>query len=196
MPTLTRETIDLGAGVRLLPFGRTACSVCDADVRLVQEHPGRRRTRLIAGVHGPRQDRCSGSRLAGKPWVLGSHLPTWVDMSDRDKGQALMFAHKCWWEQSYQYARENYPPRYEHPLLAQMGAMEPVNSWSARHASGVVAMLGERLDSVPNFWAQYSSGNPFARLPSRVPEPSIEMARRILGEAEVQRLMELAGGKF
>jgi hypothetical protein len=44
-------------------------------------------------------------------------LPSWDEMSDLDKGAALMHAHKRDWE-GVSYAVENYPAAYlDHPAL-------------------------------------------------------------------------------
>jgi hypothetical protein len=48
---------------------------------------------------------------------MNNELPTWTDMSDLDKGAALMHAWKRSWE-GPSYATEHYPTRYfEDPAL-------------------------------------------------------------------------------
>jgi hypothetical protein len=188
MNTISDTTIELPGGRRLLGTGRGICATCGQEVRLVDESR-RVTTQRVVGVHGPRGSRCEGSRLPGLPWLEACNLPGWAEMSDHDRGQALAFAHKVWWEQSYAYARQNYPPRYTGDGLADLGAIEPGGYYSARHASAVVRSLGEPVPSVPNFWAQH--GAAFGRYPARAPEPLVDMARRVLGEAEVERLTNL-----
>ena len=47
-------------------------------------------------------------------------LPTWAQMSDLDKGTALLHLNKCASEGS-NYAAENYPARYfDHPALTAL----------------------------------------------------------------------------
>ena len=54
-----------------------------------------------------------------------SELPTWAQMSDLDKGAALLHLHKREWEGA-DYAEENYPARYfEHPALTSLNAIVP-----------------------------------------------------------------------
>lgn len=195
MARIPNETISLG-DIRILGSSRGACAVCDREVRLVEEHPGRNRTCLLIGVHGPRTARCSGSRAPGKAWHDGCHLPAWSELSDHDKGQALAFAWKIHWERSYAYARDNYPPRFTHPTLAALAAHDGDPGcvggryYVARYATSVLGSLGERLPAIPNPWA--STGIPLRPEPSTVPEPTYFLAARILGDDECQRLMEAA----
>lgn len=75
----------------------------------------------VIHVHGPRKNRCPGSRQPILSWMEATQLPTWDDMSELDKGCALMFVWKVHWEKSYPYARSNYPCRYkEHPELVAL----------------------------------------------------------------------------
>lgn len=61
-----------------------------------------------------------------------SELPTWEQMSDLDKGAALLHLHKREWEGAG-YAEENYPARYfEHPALTALSA-----NAACRHAVSV-----------------------------------------------------------
>ncbi len=47
-------------------------------------------------------------------------LPTWDDMTDLDKGAALMHLHKRDWEGG-EYAERHYPARfYDHPALVAL----------------------------------------------------------------------------
>lgn len=180
--------INFPDGRRILPGGLCACSVCDKVVTTAEGElirPGVRQ--MVARIHGPLASRCPGSRRSPQGFVRASRLPIWGDMSDHDKGQALGFVHKCWWEQSYQYARENYPPRY-----IGVGLADLIETYQCRHAMAVVHTLGEPLPSVENFWARNAVRLPFGpRVPSHVVEPATQMARRILGEAEHDRLIAL-----
>lgn len=59
-------------------------------------------------------------------------LPTWAEMSDLDKGAALLHLHKREWEGS-DYAIENYPAEYfEHPALTALSERD-----ACRHAVSV-----------------------------------------------------------
>lgn len=59
-------------------------------------------------------------------------LPKWADMSDLDKGAALLHLHKRDWE-GPEYAVENYPARYfEDPRLTALSPRE-----ACRHAVSV-----------------------------------------------------------
>jgi hypothetical protein len=59
-------------------------------------------------------------------------LPTWAEMTDLDKGAALLHLHKRDWE-GEDYAVENYPARYfDHPALT---ALSPLAA--CRHAVSV-----------------------------------------------------------
>ncbi len=61
-----------------------------------------------------------------------SSLPTWAEMSDRDKGAALLHLHKRDWE-GEEYAASEYPARYfDHPVLT---ALSPLAA--CRHAVSV-----------------------------------------------------------
>jgi hypothetical protein len=59
-------------------------------------------------------------------------LPTWAEMSDLDKGAALLHLHKRNWEGD-EYAVDNYPARYfDHPALTALSERE-----ACRHAVSV-----------------------------------------------------------
>jgi hypothetical protein len=61
-------------------------------------------------------------------------LPAWADLTDLDKGAALLHLHKREWEGD-EYAIENYPARYfDHPALT---ALTPAQA--CRHAVSVEA---------------------------------------------------------
>jgi hypothetical protein len=50
----------------------------------------------------------------------GTPLPNWAEMSDLDKGAALLFLHKIDWE-GIEYAMSDYPARYfDHPALVAL----------------------------------------------------------------------------
>jgi hypothetical protein len=59
-------------------------------------------------------------------------LPTWNEMTDLDKGAALLHLHKRDWEGA-DYAEENYPARYfDHPALVALSERD-----ACRHAVSV-----------------------------------------------------------
>jgi hypothetical protein len=59
-------------------------------------------------------------------------LPTWDEMTDLDKGAALLHLHKRDWE-GPEYAVENYPAEYfDHPALVALSERE-----ACRHAVSV-----------------------------------------------------------
>jgi hypothetical protein len=59
-------------------------------------------------------------------------LPAWADMTDLDKGAALLFLHKIDWE-GIEYAVSDYPARYfDHPALLALGERD-----ACRHAISV-----------------------------------------------------------
>jgi hypothetical protein len=59
-------------------------------------------------------------------------LPAWAEMTDLDKGAALLFLHKRDWE-GEDYAMDNYPARYfDHPALTALSRLN-----ASRHAVSV-----------------------------------------------------------
>lgn len=131
--------------VRKVALGWAPCSVCDKDVRL-RLSDGTRTRRAPVGVHGPRGDRCPGSRQPGKTFMEYTGLSGWDGMSELDRGAALMFVWKVEWERSYRYARENYPARYvEDPLLVSLDDED-----SCRHARIVTGGHREILAKLGN----------------------------------------------
>jgi hypothetical protein len=61
-----------------------------------------------------------------------SGLPTWAEMTDLDKGAALLHLHKRDWEGD-EYAQDNYPARYfDHPALTALSPLQ-----ACRHAVSV-----------------------------------------------------------
>lgn len=61
-------------------------------------------------------------------------LPGWDEMTDLDKGAALLHLHKRGWEGA-DYAVENYPARYfDHPVLVALPPEE-----SSAHAASLAA---------------------------------------------------------
>lgn len=118
--------------VRKVQFGFSPCTVCDQDI----EH---RRSGLRLGeippvkVHGPVGDRCPGGGKQGKTFMEYTGLPEWDDMSELDKGCALLFVWKVEWERSWRYAKENYPCVYrDAEVLAGLDVDD-----SCRHANTV-----------------------------------------------------------
>lgn len=126
---------------RQIPSGEGACTICDEVHPLTQNHKepsyinkyGIRQKAYLMRVHGPRGNRCPGSHTKPKPWIEAVGLPDWDDMTDLDRGAALMFLWKCYWERSYAYARDNYPATYiNDPRLLALDARD-----ACRHASAV-----------------------------------------------------------
>lgn len=67
-------------------------------------------------------------------------LPGWDDISDLDKGAALLHLHKRQWEGA-SYAIENYPARFfDHPALTDLADED-----ASRHA----ARMYRRADDLP-----------------------------------------------
>ena len=63
---------------------------------------------------------------------MADGLPTWAQMTDLDKGAALLHLHKRDWEGG-EYAEENYPARYfDHPALVALSPLQ-----ACRHAVSV-----------------------------------------------------------
>lgn len=61
-------------------------------------------------------------------------LPAWSEMSDLDKGAALLHLHKVDWE-GIEYAMSDYPAEYfDHPALTALSPRE-----ACRHAQSVEA---------------------------------------------------------
>jgi len=59
-------------------------------------------------------------------------LPTWAELTDLDKGAALLHLHKRDWE-GEEYAEENYPAEYfDHPALVALSPRD-----ACRHAVSV-----------------------------------------------------------
>lgn len=138
MSRIQSETFSPAPGVRLLGHRRAVCAECRREVHQVngpRVRPGVHL--LVTGVHGPRDERCAGSHQAPLPWIEACGLPAWADLSDHDKGQALDFAWMCHWERDYHYARENYPPTFRHPVLAELAA------WAGEPGGGGPPPLGQ-----------------------------------------------------
>lgn len=56
--------------------------------------------------------------------MADTNLPTWAQMTDLDKGAALLHLHKRDWE-GIEYAEEDYPARYfDHPALVALSEHE------------------------------------------------------------------------
>lgn len=110
---------------RHVPDWHGVCTGCDQIIPLVRG--GRIR------AHGPRGQRCPGGRLPGKNWFEARHLPDWEQMSDLDRGAALMHVWKIGWEQDDAYARDHYPVEYrDDPVLVGLD-----RKMACRHAQYV-----------------------------------------------------------
>lgn len=91
----------------------------------LREHPERIRAILQYLFDGGNEPlpavRATVHRLATEE---PADLPTWSDLSDLDKGAALLHLHKREWEGG-DYAEEHYPARFfDHPALCAMWPVE------------------------------------------------------------------------
>lgn len=119
--------------VRTVPRRHLACPECDEIVALAISKPG-----APLRVHGPRNARCPGGGGPGRSWLESTGLPSWSEMTDVDRGCALLFRWKVEWERSYIYARDNYPAVYrDSPVLRALDRFD-----SCRHATAVVRESG------------------------------------------------------
>ena len=143
-------TITTAQPYRRIESGHGACSICNEVFALTNRHGqpsfvnryGVRQKAYLLPIHGPRDNRCNGGHQKPKPWLEASGLPSWDEMTDVDKGSALMFAWKVHWERDRMYAKENYPARYvNHPLLVALDTNE-----ACRHATAVAGTWGEAQD--------------------------------------------------
>jgi len=120
--------------MRYIPEHKAVCPVCYGIYKftsgMTAYHPNCKPRPSVIHTHGPRGNRCSGSRKAIVPWIVASELPTWDIMTELDKGCALLFVWKVHWEKSFPYAKNNYPCQYkEHPDLRSLDKAP-----SCRHA--------------------------------------------------------------
>ena len=85
-----------------------------------------------------------GHGCGSKPPVL----PGWDEMTDLDKGAALMHLHKREWE-GEEYAESDYPCRYfDHPVLAALGPRD-----ASRHAASLAgAVAAEMVTHAGDDW--------------------------------------------
>jgi hypothetical protein len=158
---------------REVPLMHQACTVC-GDV--VENLVTRRHGIPPIKVHGPRGNRCPGSREVGKPWIEATGLPAWDELSDVDKGCVLMFLWKCHWERSYSYARDNYPATFRnHPMLVELD-----RDTRCRYASAVARLKFGSYDGGSAPWPQPRPGGP------------LDMSERGLDDTEWKRLYDLA----
>jgi hypothetical protein len=127
---------------REIPFLHGLCGTCDQVVRLSPgKGYGRVRHPAVMYVHGPRGARCAGSRQRPVPWLQASGLPAWDEMSEADRGAALMFTWKVQRE-GYMYARDNYSARY----LDDAGLLALDGYAACRHASAVAGTWREAIE--------------------------------------------------
>lgn len=130
------------AEYREIPFPKGACPVCDEVVNVSLPRSMAQRPALWA--HGPLGNRCPGSRQRPKPWLEASRLPTWEQMSELDRGAALLHVWKRHWEGA-SYAISDYPCRYlDNPILVGLDertASKHAAAVCGRHEA-VLARLG------------------------------------------------------
>jgi hypothetical protein len=91
-----------------IPDGTGKCRDCGRVLTLTWTGNGA----LI--VHGPRAARCPGSGRPPVPWLQASGLPAWTDLTDLDKGAAVLQARYPGWPQLQ-------PPYFDHPVLLSLG---------------------------------------------------------------------------
>lgn len=136
---------------RPIPLGSGACATCNEVHPLTDRHQqpavrnryGITHKRFLLPIHGPRHNRCPGGHTEPQPWLDATGLPSWDDMTDLDRGAALMFVWKAQRE-GYGYARDNYPAAYvDHPMLTGLDPSEACRH--ARQVAGTWAEAGERL---------------------------------------------------
>ncbi|OLT30075.1 hypothetical protein BJF79_39690 [Actinomadura sp. CNU-125] len=137
---------------RPVPLGEALCRGCEKPFQLIElrtapsftnRHGVRQKPRVIP-VHGPRNNRCTGSHGDPMPWLEATRLPGWDNLTDRDKGAALMHVWKCHWERDPFYARNHYPADYfDHPLLVDLD--HKVASLHAVVVAGTWKQAMERL---------------------------------------------------
>jgi len=130
--------------MRHIPEDKAVCSECYGIYGFTPgisiHHPRAKPRPSVIHTHGPHSNRCPGSRKAVVPWIVASELPTWDDMSDLDKGCALMFVWKVHWEKSFPYAKNNYPCQYkDHPDLK---SLDTVSSCRHRGVQGSLQKIG------------------------------------------------------
>lgn len=127
------------SGYRHIPRRHGACAVCDQVFQLTW--PRRAGGRACVWTHGPRSDRCPGSGQPPQRWLEAARLPGWDDLSDLDKGAALLHVWKRKWEGG-PYAQENYPARYfDHPDLLALDRF-----YACRHAVQAAGYHDEAWD--------------------------------------------------
>jgi hypothetical protein len=83
-------------------------------------------------------------------------LPAWTELSDRDKGEALMHAWKVG-QEGREYARENYSATFrDHPVLRQLtsdDACDYVDSLGIDLTDSAAVLIGADESSLP--WTEY-----------------------------------------
>lgn len=114
--------------MRDIPPDHAVCPVCDRTIRVATTKArGDQPTPIRSHTA-----RCPGSGHPGKSWTEAQGLPDWADMSDLDRGCALLFLWACHGECSDAYAREHYPCRYrDDPRLVELTPDD-----ACRHAGG------------------------------------------------------------
>lgn len=148
MTQTTGTAKDESRTYRDIPHGRGLCAVCGTVQMLTVHHRvlpsevnkyGFRVTPMLLFVHGPRAARCAGSHARPVPWLEASGLPAWEELSDLDKGAALLHVWKRHWERSGPYAIANYPACYfDDGLLVGLDSRT-----ASRHASVVCGSWDE-----------------------------------------------------
>lgn len=124
-----------------VPKGKAMCQVCKG---LYGYTPGSKirgkEKPSVIYIHGPKDNRCPGSRQPIEDWIVAQGLPKWEEMSDLDKGCALMHIWKRKWE-GVSYAREHYPCKYvQHEDLKRLKPED-----ACRHAYYAIGTFEDSL---------------------------------------------------
>jgi len=126
-PAPAQQPTQAGSGPLFtdIPDGKGKCRDCGRVLTLTWTGNGA----LI--VHGPRAGRCPGSGRPPVPWLQASGLPGWDDLTDLDKGAAILQARYPGWPHLQ-------PPYFDHPVLLSLGT-------GAGHRYAVRTAIGRRM---------------------------------------------------
>lgn len=126
---------------RHVPDELRICRFCDQEVRPLAPRGSEIRMPLRARVHKANGSHCPGSHEEVLGWLEASRLPGWDDLTDLDKGAALMHVWKRHREGG-PYATEHYPARYfDHSELVQLDERT-----ASRHAACVAGRWVEAVE--------------------------------------------------